>query len=1841
MALAYRRRRGRSQTRHCGVAAIRGKITDELHNDGLSNDGTTEYLNELTGQFPENITVYRKPSGKFWDGKLEMVNAPLENIEEECLLWQVDSDEVWTAEQIQRAHTLFVENPNKTAAFYLCNFFVGPDLIITTKNTYGNHTDYEWIRTWRYKPGDRWATHAPPRLCRKNSSGNWSDLAKINPIMHLETDANGLVFNHYAYVILQQLRFKEIYYGYSNAVESWKSLQATREFPVLLRDYFPWVKDGTLVNRVRSNKDSVREFTSILWIRADSIGDNVLAASMLPHVKEKYPHANITVVCQNHIVELYESSPFADAVIGFDRRRGYQDEAYRSLLAQKLRAVHADVVLNSLYSRDPLYDFFAINSEARKSIAFNGDVCNISADVRDRNNEHYTIVIRDNEKHKQELERHRDFLSAVGIDAPPLEPIVWITPDDEKYADTFFNHNRVDPEKAIALFACGQWAGKFYDHYAPVLSGILEDNAMSILTLGSGSDREKNEKLIENLGVNAINLAGKTTLRQTAAILKRCCLGVGADTGTAHIACAAGTPNVVLLGGGHFGRFMPYSPLTSVVCLPLECYGCNWHCRYERVHCVKDIRPELFEAAIRETLEKNSETPRVFVQARSLWNPYFGEPKWKSFEKYLDPKNVKVFLIGNDGAISKTDGFHLQKEEKILAIRPEVLIRREPLGAERRRNSPEKLYETVQAFLENGKEKEAIGALNLLLSQYPDFALAHNDLGVLYFKDGDKEKALLHYQKAAEFQPKNITFLKNLADFYSVEKGELEKALKIYLKVLVVNPKDIETLLILGTICMSLEKNADAKVFFDRVLEVDPLNRNARDKLAELGRKTRPDDLLQMSEVREQMSEILDQKEQKNLDNGTPTEKYLVSAIVSTYNAERFIRGRMENLVDQTLFRKNQLEIIVIDSNSDQNERKIVEEFMRDNDHIVYERTAKRETVYGAWNRGIKAAKGKYVINANTDDRFVADALERMANELGSNPDISAVYGDWLITQVENDRFDSDTKKQVYHYPDFFPPLFFYGQITTHAALLRKNIFEEIGFYDEGYRVSGDREFMFRFSVHGLKAKKVPYPVGLYLENQSSIEHSETKSGEIEYASISERFISPEYFVRLLGYDSVPDNTTLAQLYADIGSLGKGLITTNGTPIVNVVPSENLLDKALAFDDKNIMALNNSGVVACFKGEKEIAVKKFECAMHVPCQDNLRLVIEKNLGLVTRGDAAPDDYAWMKPASLDYHIWIRDQDSIRERVLEGERLLQENNYEDAKKIFAGVLEKHPYDAIAHNNLGVVYFQGGDKEKAVHHYEQAVALQPENITFQKNLADFYYIVMARTADALKIYTKILAANPKDIETLLMMGHICVSLHKVDDAKVFYQRILKIDPGNADARQYLDKVLGDQDAEISDSKEQQGIERDSLLKEADTGRFLVSAIVSTYNSERFIRGCLEDLEAQTIAHKLEIIVVDSGSEQNEAAIVKEFQKKYTNIKYIRTEQRETVYAAWNRGVRAAAGKYITNANSDDRHRKDALEKMVDVLEQRPDIALVYANVIKTENENETFDNFTSSGTYCWKDFDPKTLVDGCYIGPQPMWRKDVHDEYGYFDETFHSAGDWEFWLRISQNETFFHLNEFLGLYLESPTSVGHRDPELLEKELTRIRWQYGPLKPQSPKVAEKMYQEAQSLVDNGMKKEAIAALLELLKAYPDVAMAHNDLGVLYSIENDEGNALEQYQRAVELEPENPVFTKNLADFYYVKLGRTEEALTLYVRLLASDPMDVETLTALGHICIGLEKYDHAEIFLKRILEADPWNHDAKKILNGLAKRQSMGNWDQEIEVIAGKVAGSRVNLDEKIH
>lgn len=415
-------------------------------------------------------------------------------------------------------------------------------------------------------------------------------------------------------------------------------------------------------------------------------------------------------------------------------------------------------------------------------------------------------------------------------------------------------------------------------------------------------------------------------------------------------------------------------------------------------------------------------------------------------------------------------------------------------------------------------------------------------------------------------------------------------------------------------------------------------------------------------------------------------------------------------------------------------------------------------------------------------------------------------------------------------------------------------------------------------------------------------------------------------------------------------------------------------------------------------------------------------------------------FVWEKQRGLNVREYYTN---IQEKVIREEWLFPRAQYEDARKLldqknYAAAIEalekillENPDLGIIHNDLGVLYARLGNNEKTLAHYEAAVRSKPDNATFAKNLADFYYAVQKNTERALQMYIKCLSVNPDDIEILMTIGHISIEIGRPESAKDFYDKVLTIDPQNKDAQKIID-LLNNRNQGIP-ARQEPSTANDPV--DPSTG-YLVSAVVSVYNSERFIRGCIEDLENQTIADKLEIIIVDSCSPQNERAVIEEMQRQYDNIKYIRTEKRETVYEAWNRGIRASSGKYITNANTDDRHRKDALEKMLNCLENNPDKVLAYADSLVTKIENELFDFCTVSDRLQWPDFNKEMLLNYCFIGPQPMWRKNLHEEIGFFDEKYETAADYEFWLRAARKYDFIHIKEFLGLYWLNENTVSRK-------------------------------------------------------------------------------------------------------------------------------------------------------------------------------------------------------------
>ena len=129
---------------------------------------------------------------------------------------------------------------------------------------------------------------------------------------------------------------------------------------------------------------------------------------------------------------------------------------------------------------------------------------------------------------------------------------------------------------------------------------------------------------------------------------------------------------------------------------------------------------------------------------------------------------------------------------------------------------------------------ESIRTVENFLRESPDFAEAHNDIGVLYYRSGNKLQALGHYEKAVRLCPANCTFRKNLASFYFIEMGWTDDAIGIYTDILASQPSDVEVLTALGIISKTIDRPEEAGIFFRRVLDLEPWNDGARIALSDI-----------------------------------------------------------------------------------------------------------------------------------------------------------------------------------------------------------------------------------------------------------------------------------------------------------------------------------------------------------------------------------------------------------------------------------------------------------------------------------------------------------------------------------------------------------------------------------------------------------------------------------------------------------------------------------------------------------------------------------------------------------------------------------------------------------------------------------------------------------------------------------------------------------------------------------------------------------------------------------------------------------------------------------------------
>ncbi|MEX2528482.1 MAG: glycosyltransferase family 9 protein [Gemmatimonadota bacterium] len=365
-------------------------------------------------------------------------------------------------------------------------------------------------------------------------------------------------------------------------------------------------------------------------VRSDNLGDVILFSGVLEHLRTLYPQARITLYVKDGVRDLVAACPHVDDVASWEGllwplRSRLEPFPGRDRLDNWWGRIRArlrprpDLILVPLRSPSTVTHAGVAHLRGRWVVGTRGDHSNQTLrEERQWAGVYSERCPMDGSPATTELEANRRFLAFLGGGHGGVEirPTVWLHDEDHEWARTALV--RAEGTRLLALApGVTSLPGKFYggEKLREAIQGV-EGVRFSVHLLGSPAERAMNTQVAQAVAQagNVVHLqdhTGATTLRELAAALTHVDVLLSQETGALHLATALGTPTVGLLGGGHHGRFYPWGDpeRNRVADHPMDCYHCNWVCRYDTIRCIQEIPPSRISRELTRALAAEPTSP--------------------------------------------------------------------------------------------------------------------------------------------------------------------------------------------------------------------------------------------------------------------------------------------------------------------------------------------------------------------------------------------------------------------------------------------------------------------------------------------------------------------------------------------------------------------------------------------------------------------------------------------------------------------------------------------------------------------------------------------------------------------------------------------------------------------------------------------------------------------------------------------------------------------------------------------------------------------------------------------------------------------------------------------------------------------------------------------------------------------------------------------------------------------------------------------------------------------------------------------------------------------------------
>lgn len=280
------------------------------------------------------------------------------------------------------------------------------------------------------------------------------------------------------------------------------------------------------------------KISKILAIRTDRFGEFILTLPAIHALKEKFPAASISLMASSYSSQLVKNSPDINELIEYsdtDKKNFFRVLGFSGLLRAK--KFDLAVIFNPKKEFN-LMVFFA-RVPLRVGYARKWPFL-LNKKIKDL--KHLGL--------KHEVEYNLDLIKAIGVETEDRVFNISIDREDEETVNSLLSKANVDSFCVIHPWtsnAVKQWP---VNRFIELSKRLVDDFKQTIVLIGGKDEISLADSFLASLGREILNLTGKLTLRQSAALLKRARFLVSNDSGPIHLAAAFNTPVVAIFRSG-------------------------------------------------------------------------------------------------------------------------------------------------------------------------------------------------------------------------------------------------------------------------------------------------------------------------------------------------------------------------------------------------------------------------------------------------------------------------------------------------------------------------------------------------------------------------------------------------------------------------------------------------------------------------------------------------------------------------------------------------------------------------------------------------------------------------------------------------------------------------------------------------------------------------------------------------------------------------------------------------------------------------------------------------------------------------------------------------------------------------------------------------------------------------------------------------------------------------------------------------------------------------------------------------------------------------------------------